>query len=566
MKVTLIRMIQNEDNLSKDMESPRAESEGEQSSKLGDAAVSCEHFVGGSEFDGALRLRYIRKCNPEAYKQLENIREEVVGRYVREIMGESIPVTRKYASNVYIYRDDEHRNRMLRRLNDYAAGYPGKLLLWTDEESHLHIVHDCPDSNGQCRCYFQKSEDFQRNFRGPIRRRKYINEMDELDWSYVFLYFIMSKRESNSQVWIGGRLQRSPNSDESIRWRALQEKSREILAREDTGVRRDSLEEDRHSEDRGSFVHPASQEARKKRSLTEGDGGSTSGRPVPAKKTKFQRLSETVHSLLNEYFVLPANHIRDILVHEKYIENLYDPTNEKAYQASCDIFMRKFIKLKLHDLKELYENALPVFYANSIDPYEYYHDVPTSFKFIKGLLEHQYEGDEEKIKMFLTNVRDWFNLEGWERNPKVNAICVIGPPNSGKNYFWDMFSALAYNTGHIGRVNNKTNQFALQECYGRRLIVGNEISMEEGAKEDFKKLCEGTAFNIRVKYQGDKIFTRAPVILISNSVIDICNDRHFKDIRLHTMRWGTCSMLKDSNKKPYPLCLFNVFDHYGINV
>ncbi|GIX83989.1 hypothetical protein CDAR_270231 [Caerostris darwini] len=54
-----------------------------------------------------------------------------------------------------------------------------------------------------------------------------------------------------------------------------------------------------------------------------------------------------------------------------------------------------------------------------------------------------------------------------------------------KNYFWDCSAALAQNVGHIGRVNNKTNQFALQDCANRRLIIGNEISMEEGAKEDF---------------------------------------------------------------------------------
>lgn len=541
--------------------------QGQQSTSMGEDLVRCEHFGGGSEFDGSTRLRYIRRLYPEAYKELEVLRELVVGRYVREITRQCISSTRKYSSEVYVYRDAEQHKRMLQRLSEYAICYPGKIILWTDEGDHLHVVHDCPHSNGQCRCFFRKHEDFRRDVRAPMRRLRWISEMDELDWTNVFLYFIVQKRESNSQVWIGGRLQRSPNRDEIVRWGDMQAKSREILAREDSRVRRDSESQERYSEDGGESISAEFQTHGKKRSCDEEVIVSRrpGGKPLHVpKKTKFQRISETVHTLLNEYFALPANHIRDILVYSKEAELLFDPCAEKGYQAACDVFTRKFINLKLKDLQEIYTNALPVFYANNIDPWVYYHDRKTSLKYVMDLLKYQYNDDEEQIKKFLINVRDWFNLLGWEGNPKMNALCVIGPPNSGKNYFWDMFCALAYNVGHIGRVNNKTNQFALQECYGRRLVVGNEISMEEGAKEDFKKLCEGTAFNIRVKYQGDKIFTKAPVLLISNFELDICYDYHFKNVRLHTIRWNTCELLKESVKKPYPTCVFDLFEIYNI--
>lgn len=542
---------------------------GQQSTSMGEDLVRCEHFNGGSELDCSTRLRYIRKKYPEAYKELEVLRELVVGRYVRQITRESISSTRKYSSDVYVYRDPEQHKRMLQRLSDYAISYPGKIILWTDEGDHLHVVHDCPFSNGQCRCFFRKHEDFRRDVRAPMRRLRFISEMDEIDWTNVFLYFIMQKRESNSQVWIGGRLQRSPDRDEIVRWGDMQAKSREILARQDTGVRRDCSEEERYSEDGGESVSSQFQKTGEKRSNDEDPyaKGRRGGRllHVP-KKTKFQRISETVHSLLNEYYTLPANHIRDVLVYEKQAQELFDPCIEKAYQAACDVFTRKFIKLSLSDLKEIYTNALPIFYANNIDPWIYYHDRETSLKYVNDLIRFQFKDDDESIKRFLTNTRDWFNLLGWDGNPKMNALCIIGPPNSGKNYFWDMFCALAYNVGHIGRVNNKTNQFALQECYGRRLVVGNEVSMEDGAKEDFKKLCEGTAFNIRVKYQGDKIFTKAPVLLISNFELDICYDYHFKNVRLHTIRWNTCNLLKESNKKPYPLCIFDLFEHYDVTI
>lgn len=543
---------------------------GEQSSSMGENMVRCDHFGGGSEFDCTPRLRYIFRRFPEAYKELDVLRNLVVGRYVREITRQSINSTRKYTSEVYVYRDDEQHKRMLSRLSEYAISYPGKIILWTDEGDHLHVVHDCPHSNGQCRCFFRKSEDFRRDIRAPMRRYRYVSEMDEFDWTNVFLYFIMQKRESNSQVWIGGRLQRSPDRDEIIRWGDLQAKSREILDREATRIRRDGEQEERYSTDGGESISEEFQAIGKKRRHSE-ETGAISRRPggkplhVP-KKSKFQRISETVHTLLNEYFALPATHIRDVLVYQEEAQILFDPCCEKAFQAACDVFTRKFIKLKLRDLEEIYNNALPIFYANNVDPWTYYHDRTTSLKYVDDLLKFQFDDDEEKIKHFLVNVREWFDLNGWDNNPKMNAVCVIGPPNSGKNYFWDMFCALAYNVGHIGRVNNKTNQFALQECYGRRLVVGNEVSMEDGAKEDFKKLCEGTAFNIRVKYQGDKIFTKAPVLLISNFELDICYDYHFKDVRLYTIRWKKCELLKESTKKPYPTCIFDLFKKYNVQL
>ena len=34
-------------------------------------------------------------------------------------------------------------------------------------------------------------------------------------------------------------------------------------------------------------------------------------------------------------------------------------------------------------------------------------------------------------------------MKQYELNPKINAIAIIGPPNSGKNYFWDAIAAIA---------------------------------------------------------------------------------------------------------------------------
>ena len=530
----------------------------QQSQELETYDTTCQHYHGGSELDCPLRLRYIRKRFPEAYRELDNIREDVVGRFVREINRESWRPTKKYSSEVYVYRSDQQRDRMLSRLHSSALGYPGRLLLWCDEGDHIHVVHDCPFSNGQCRCYFSKTEDFRRDVRSPMRRLRYLSEMDTIDWTNVFLYFLVSKRQSNTQVWIAGKRQRLPSSHEVVRWRDLQAKSGEILAGQAEGDGHNDEREVGSESDCGSSVSTSMQKVGEKRRRGKEDGRH-------GRQTKFQRVSQTVSSLLSEALVLPASHVRDVLIADERAKELFDPGIEKYYQASCDLFTRSITKHSFADMYNFYLEKNPIWYANNADPFTYYHDIDTSVKYLNDLLKFQYNDDESSIRHLLSCIRDWFNNKGWDGNIKINCICIVGPPNSGKNYFWDTLAAIAYNVGHIGRVNNKTNQFALQECYGRRLVMGNEISMEEGAKEDFKKLCEGKAFNIRVKYQGDKIFTRAPVILISNRDLDICYDRDFKDVRLKTIRWNTCGFLKDSNKQPYPLSLFYLFDKYNIS-
>lgn len=518
----------------------------------------CEHHIGGSEFSESLRLRRIKERYPEDFKELESELESVVGKYLGPISRQKFEATKKYLSQVLPVRDSQHHRRILERLRGELLGYPGKLFVWTDEGDHFHFVHDCPYSNGQCRCRIFKGEDFRFPVRSPMRRIKSISELDKTDWTNVLLYFVLSKWPCESQVWIGGRLQGPPNNDQIIRWKCVQGKSREILAREDERVGHHNWESKSNQQDGGNDIPTGSGEVRKKRS--------SSPNQRPRKRGKFERISETVSSLLKQTFCIPALHIRDIFAHDSISDCLFDPTAQKFVEAACALFTQRVNHLTFKDFKNMYEGGEPIFYANSKDPFSYYHDREYSKHIITELLEFQLGGDEENIKRFLVNIRDWFNKKGWEGNPKCNALCILGPPNSGKNYFFDMLGAIAFNVGHIGRVNNKTNTFALQECYGKRMVIGNEISMEDGAMEDFKKLCEGTAFNIRVKFQGDKIFTKAPVLLISNSNLQITNHPHFENVRSKTMRWSTCPLLAKSTLKPYPLCIFDIYEQYNIEI
>nr|WQF02872.1 MAG: nonstructural protein NS1 [Bee densovirus 7] len=519
----------------------------------------CAYFTGGSEFEQPLRLRHIKKMYPEDYESLGRQLQEVVGRWTRAIDRQKFNSSKRYISDVIVINDDDHRSRLLKWVSECGPSFPGGLLIYVNEGDHIHFVHDCPYSGNTCRCKFTKTPDFRRPIRDPMRRLRFINDLDEIDWANVILYFIMSKWQSRPQIWIGGRLQGLPTNSEIIRWSNLSKQSRAILDRE--------IERDGCNDQPGQSNN---EENRKRVSRSA---------PEPEKKRgKFERIAEEVQTLLNKYNCIPPDHIRDIIppTTKEYKMEWHNPANDKIFDASCHLYSLSVNNKKLNDFYEQYESGMPIFYANNLDPFEYYHDRETSANYLNELLKFQCGGDEDEVKKLLSNIKSWFNKVGWsqfnensekyEINSKINCVVIVGPPNSGKNYFWDCVAAIATNVGHIGRVNNKTNQFALQDAYCKRLVMGNEISMEEGAKEDFKKLCEGTAFNIRVKYKGDKIFTKTPVCLISNSELDICGDPHFNNVRIKTLYWRTCNLLAESKKKPYPLAIFDLYNLYNISI
>lgn len=545
------------DDLANIVEAPTG-GQAEQSEELESIDQQCLHFVGGSEFDEPLRLRKIKELSREDYNELEGELQGVVGRYLRAIGRQKFEATKKYISNVILIRDDQHRGRVLDRFREGPLRYPGKLFIWVNEGDHIHVIHDCPQSNGTCRCKILQGDDFRGPVRSTLRRKRFIDELDEIDWINVLLYFIVSKWSCHPKIWIGGRLQGSPSSDEIIRWKHLQTKSRQILARQDQGNGRNSSGEFPVSEDSRESFQSGTGSSRQKRSAT--------GEDRPGKKTKYERILSTVHTILELHHPVPPTHMMDLIATNPRYAFMFDPSNQKCIERSIYHICKLYNTYTLAMFRDLYEGQCPVFYSANINPFEYYHDRATSFEFVEKLLLHQFNYDEEELKRFLTNIPPWFNKQGWEGNIKCNALAIIGPHNCGKNYFWDIIAAIAFNTGHIGRVNNRTNTFALQDIPSRRCVIGNEVSMEEGAKEDFKKMCEGAAFNVKVKHVSDAIFTKCPVILISNVPMDICYDPIFKDVRLKTFFWTPCEDLKDSNKKPYPMCLFDLFDKYNVSI
>lgn len=251
---------------------------------------------------------------------------------------------------------------------------------------------------------------------------------------------------------------------------------------------------------------------------------------------------------------------------DEYSWFLYDPTRRRHLEQSHEQYIDSLINMSLRQFYEVYEapGAKPVFLADSDDPFKFYHNRQDSFDFVKRLLLHQFNNDMEKIKVFLANMVQWFNRMGYDNNIKMNTIAIFGDVSAGKNYFFDMWVALAQNVGYIGTVN-KTNRVGFQECCNRRLIMGNEVNIESCQMDNMKSLCEGSPWSVDVKFKKGQICRRTPLILISNNQLSFYDNDAFKDVRIKLVYWSYCPLLADSKMKPYPLCIFDLLNDFNIN-
>lgn len=143
--------------------------------------------------------------------------------------------------------------------------------------------------------------------------------------------------------------------------------------------------------------------------------------------------------------------------------------------------------------------------------------------------------------------------------PKKNSIFILSDPNAGKNFFFDAVVHYCINYGQMGNFNRYC-QFPLQECVDRRIILWNEPVMEACASETLKCIFGGDTCNAKVKYQGDAVIMRTPVIILSNNDVFPKNEA-FRS-RMFQFNWRPAIFLKDIKYKPNPLCIYFLYEKY----
>lgn len=173
------------------------------------------------------------------------------------------------------------------------------------------------------------------------------------------------------------------------------------------------------------------------------------------KRGKFETIVQSIQTVLRKYYCIPPDIIRDVVLqnHPDFGIAWHNLLNEKYYNQTCKLFAQELNSYSLEDFDRMYIKKTPIFYAGAIYPFNYYHNLNDSVEYLHKLLLYQNDYNEELVFNFSTNLKLGFNKEVWGGNPKINAIAIIGPPNSDKNYFFDAIVSIVCNVSQIGRVN-----------------------------------------------------------------------------------------------------------------
>lgn len=271
-------------------------------------------------------------------------------------------------------------------------------------------------------------------------------------------------------------------------------------------------------------------------------------------------VGQKIQEILNKNPVCPITNIcnSDAWLQDDDLQ--YIRKDNQLFKNIIDAWMHKVCRWSIFDFQKFYTtgDCEPQFHCGYMDMNSVYYSKERSVDIINELLKFQFHGDAIKVREFLT---DLYNV--LERKiPKLNTIVIKSPPSAGKNYFFDMFLDYYMNRGQIGNPN-KYNNFAYQEAVGKRLLIWNEPSYESSQTDTLKMLLGGDNLTVRVKMMGDAAVYRTPIIVLTNKSVPFMNDPAFEN-RIVKYDWCAAPFLKNYDKKPHPMTVFDLFVNWEI--
>ncbi|GFS56841.1 initiator protein NS1 [Trichonephila inaurata madagascariensis] len=250
-----------------------------------------------------LRLRAIKNIDPDLYNSVKAELFDLFREPLGILLSTPFGATRRYVSDVLVLGNGEERRNILQWLEGNGLDFPGQLYGFVEEETHIHIIHDCAYSNRSCRCRWRNHPGVRNAIKKPLRRPKYIRQFDWIDWIYIILYFYLSKRGGQKKIWINGRVRRLPGGFENLRWEALCKRTQDVLEGQ-----RERVFDNSESEE------PI--DGRRKQIVSECVRG-------PAKKGgRFEELCKLTQLLLTKYLCIPLTDVRKIILPSNVDHNL----------------------------------------------------------------------------------------------------------------------------------------------------------------------------------------------------------------------------------------------------
>lgn len=424
-----------------------------------------------------------------------------------------------------------------------------------ETKGHLHVYHNCRFTASWCRCPVvgERGRLFKR--RGLPRRLLYCEDLEKKYWFNWLFYFCRTPRRILYVAFheIPGQL------GQLLRLEDLQELER--IKKDRTFEPMEIGDLPCENSDRESIKPGTSKEDQ---TSSKGSSTSSSGisaavpgsdyRPsttVSKKILEFDRLLNAIKS----FTIVPISSTCD---DEEWINNpklRYFSRVDPDYKRGCDLIARWIEAYTVADVIAHVACAPnPKWFARTK---EYYYSETASLKIVVALLEHQY-GNNEAIVLFLERLSQIMT----KTLPKKNALYICGPPNSGKTYFVEMLAAFWLNPGYVANFVRGEN-FPLQDCVNKRILIWNEPSIAPSLFEDVKMLTGGDPLPAKVKYQGNVIIKRTPVLFTANNNPFNVQDPVWSS-RIFFEKWTTAPFLKQYTMYLHPMTTMALFNKYEV--
>lgn len=458
-----------------------------------------------------------------------------------------------------IWHPEGHSGRHFRRRRGEAPGDTSEESCDSDESGaeyeetevgHVHIYHTCRFNGSYCRCRFLRGLRLKRRHgRRPIRSSD-VNEKHCNLWLQYFLraprrflHLAIGEVDALSEIHQIGDLRRSEEVQEESSDAEMEDGLfPRVDARRKPLSNRGKQEDERGSEDSEATNASTS-------SIIPGGSFRASG----ALKQRIAAHRKLVRAI-EDFVCVPFYSTCEL---SQWLQNPELSFFDKAdpdYKRAVSTVSRKIQHLNCHQIMTLVTRvtANPVWYARTDS---HYLPPDVSLTMCIRLLEEQY--GQDSIGEFLQRL-----MHICEKvEPKRNTMLILGPPNCGKTWFFDMVCAFYLNVGHIANFV-RGEHFPLNDCIGRRILMWNEPSIMPSAFDTVKMITGGDPCPANVKYQGHSVISRTPLIMTGNN--RVFPDTEVWTSRVYTEHWHQAPFLKDVRGYPVPTTLYKLFKLYGV--
>lgn len=430
--------------------------------------------------------------------------------------------------------------RILAILDRNIEGRRAGVFGYSCEPDHIHIIHDCNYGNRRCRCAFREQLSREWRFKNPRRFVRYTGKLSEQQWYKIFEYYFLAKRGARKLRAQGLPVQVSCDNECIQSREAVSQRLQELGSEYDLQNRE------------------VPSKRRVVRRLFDEEGDERAEEGFHGKKSKkiggYTLCKEKTFQLIDTYFPTPLVQVK-FLPQFKDNDLLTNPNNQKYVDAAIQIYSNNLNDKSLRDFYNLLtsDDCQPIFRTGT-----FYASINESLEIINKLILYQFDDNYDAVCKFLETLVCIID----KKKPKLNTIVIHSAPSAGKNFFFDMITAVIPNFGQMGRLN-RTNNFGMEDAYNKRIVMWNEPNYEASETENLKMLLGGTECPTKRKHLAQAATQRTPIIVLTNTIVNFMIEPAFKD-RIVVYKWKAAPFLKEFLYQPYPLCFFELLNKYNI--